>query len=89
MSNEIWIVAEQQEGKVRKVTYELLSAGAGFSKKTGSQVAAILLGSGLQEAVKHLSSFADKIYLVDDPSLKAYTSDAYLTNIAALIKEHQ
>jgi electron transfer flavoprotein alpha subunit len=88
MPNEIWVVAEQQEGKVRKVTYELLSVGAEFSKKTGWPVAAILLGSGLQEAVKTLSPFADKIYLIDDPSLAAYTSDGYLANIAKLINEH-
>jgi electron transfer flavoprotein alpha subunit len=89
MPGEIWVFVEQREGKVKKITYELLSAGAEFSKKTGSQVAAILLGSGLQEAVKTLSSFADKIYLIDDPSLAAYTSDAYLANIATLIKEHK
>ena len=89
MPNEIWVFAEQREGKVRKVTYELLSAGAEFSKKTGSRVAAILLGTGLQEAAKNLTAFADKIYLIDDPSLTAYTSDAYLANIAPLIKEHQ
>lgn len=89
MSNEIWVFAEQQEGKVRKMTFELLSAGSEFSKKTGSQVAAILLGSGLQEAVKSLTSFADKIYLIDDSALAAYTSDAYLLNMAPLIKEHQ
>jgi len=89
MPNEIWVFAEQQEGKVKRVTYELLSAGAEFSKKTGSQAAAILLGSGLQEVVKTLSPFADKIYLIDDPSLAVYTSDAYLINMATLIKEHQ
>ena len=89
MSNEIWVFAEQQEGKVRKVAFELLSAGAEFSKKTGSQVAAILLGSGLQEAVKSLIPFADKIYLMDDPAFASYTSDAYLINMAPLIKEHQ
>jgi electron transfer flavoprotein alpha subunit len=89
MSDEIWVFAEQQQGKVRKVTFELLSAGAEFSKKTGSQMAAILLGSGLQEAAKSLTSFADKIYLIDDLSLASYTSEAYLINIAPLIKEHQ
>ena len=89
MSNEIWVFAEQQEGKVRKVTYELLSAGIEFSKKAGSQVAALLLGSGLQEAVKNLTPFADKIYSIDNPSVAAYTSDAYLADMAALIKEHQ
>ena len=88
MANEIWVFVEQQQGKVKKVTFELLSAGAEFSKKTGSQIAAILLGSGLQEAVKSLTSFSDKIYLVDDPSLASYTSDAYLINMAPLIKEY-
>ncbi len=89
MSGEIWVLAEQQEGRVRKVTFELLSAGAEFSKKTGAPLAAILLGSGIQEAAKNLASFADKIYLMDDPSLASYTSDAYLVHLAPLMKEHQ
>ena len=89
MPNEIWVLAEQQEGKVRKVTFELLSAVAEFSKKTNQAVGVILLGSGLQEAVKGLTPYADKIYLIDDPSLASYTSDAYLVNMAPLIKEHR
>ena len=52
MSNEIWVFAEQLEGKVKKITYELLSAGNQFSKKTGQSVAVLLLGSGLEEAVR-------------------------------------
>jgi electron transfer flavoprotein alpha subunit len=89
MANEIWIFAEQQDGKVRKVTFELLTAGTEFSKKTGQQVAAVLLGSGLQDAVKGLIPFADKIYVLDDPGLTPYNSDAYLINLAELVKEHQ
>jgi electron transfer flavoprotein alpha subunit len=89
MSNEIWVFAEQREGKVRKVIFELLSAGAEFSKKSNQAVGAVLLGSGLREAVKSLTPFADKIYLVDDPALASYTSDGYLFNMALLIKEHQ
>src|SRR5512139_3357528 len=89
MSNEIWVFVEQREGKVRKVAFELLSASAEFSKKTGSQVGAIILGSGLQEAVKTLTPFADKIYVIDNPALASYTSDSYLINMASLIREHQ
>ena len=89
MSNEIWVFAEQREGKVRKVTFELLSAGAEFSKMSNQAVGAVLLGNGLQEAVKSLTPFADKIYLMDDPALASYTSDAYLIHMAPLIKEHQ
>jgi electron transfer flavoprotein alpha subunit len=87
MSNEIWVFAEQQEGKVRKVTFELLTAVAEFSKKINQAVGVILLGSGLQEAVKGLTPYADKIYLIDDPALASYTSDAYLVNMAPFIKE--
>jgi electron transfer flavoprotein alpha subunit len=89
MPNDIWILAEHQEGKVKKIAFELLSAGIGFSKKTGQEVAVLLLGSGLEEAVKNLIPFADKIYLMDAPSFTPYTSDAYLTSIASLVKKHQ
>jgi len=89
MPNEIWVFAEQQDGKVRKVVFELLTASTEFSKKTGQEVAAILLGSGLQDAVNNLKRFADKIYLFDDPGFTPYTSDIYLANIAELVMEHQ
>jgi len=89
MANEIWVFAEQQDGKVRKVVFELLTASTEFSKKTGQEVAAILLGSGLQDAVNNLKRFADKIYLLDDPGFTPYTSDIYLANIAELVMEHQ
>ena len=89
MPNEIWVFAEQQEGKVRKVTFELLTAVAEFSIKTNQAIGVILLGSGLQQAVKGLTPYADKIYLIDDPALASYTSDAYLVNMAPFIKEHQ
>jgi electron transfer flavoprotein alpha subunit len=89
MPNDIWVFAEQQDGKVRKVAFELLSACAEFSKKTRQEVSAVLLGSGLQEVARTLTPFADKIYCVDHPSLLSYTSDAFLMNIASLVKEHQ
>ncbi len=89
MAKEIWILGEQQEGEVRKVTFELLTAAAEFSKKTKQTIGVLLLGSGVQEAVKRLTPYADKIYVIDDPALSSYTSDAYLAVIAPLIKEHQ
>jgi len=89
MANEIWILAEHQEGEVRKVTFELLTAGAEFSKKTKQAVAVLIVGSGLQEAVKSLTPCADKIYLFDDPALASYTSDAYSAIVAPFIEEHR
>ncbi len=89
MPNEIWILAEHQEGKVKKVTFELLGAANDFSKKTGQPVAALLLGKGLEESVKGLTPFADKIYLLDHPIFSPYTSDAYSQAVKTLVEEHQ
>ncbi len=89
MANEIWILAEHQDGKVKKIALELLTAGIDFSKKTGQEVAGLLLGKGLEEAVKVLRPYADRIYVLEDPSLTPYTSDAYLASIASLVREHQ
>jgi len=89
MANEIWVLAEHQDGKVKGITFELLSGGVEFSKKTGQKVVALLLGSGLEEATKGLLPFADKIYLLDHPLLSPYTSDAYESALLPLLKEHQ
>jgi len=89
MGDAIWVFAEQLEGRVRKVALELLSACDEFSRKTGQEVCAILLGHGLGEAIKSLTPFADKVYVLDDPGFVPYVSDAYLTHIARLVKEQQ
>ena len=89
MANEIWVFAEQHEGRVRKVAFELLSAGAEFSEKTGQKLGVVLLGQGLDQAVDSLKPFAEKIYVMEDPALATYLSDAYLMNIAPLVMEQQ
>jgi len=89
MSNEIWVLAEQQEGRVKKITFELLSAGHEFSKKTGQALAAVLLGNGLNGVVKSLTPYADKVYLLDNPALSPYTSDAYQAGLIPLVTERQ
>ncbi len=89
MPNEIWVLAEHQDGRVKKIAFELLSAAIEFSKKTGQEVAVLLLGKGIDESVKSLTPFADKVYVIDDPSFTPYTSDAYLMSIASLVKEQQ
>ncbi|MGQ9509272.1 MAG: electron transfer flavoprotein subunit alpha/FixB family protein [Thermodesulfobacteriota bacterium] len=87
MQNEIWILAEHQDGKVRTITFELLSAGIEFSKKTGMKVASLLIGTGLNGAVKSLTSFSDKIYLLENPALNTYTSEGYELSLLPLIRE--
>ena len=41
---DVWVFAEQREGKIQSVAYELLSEGQKLAAECGSQLCAVLLG---------------------------------------------
>ena len=49
MSNQVWIFAEQRDGKVKKTAFELLAKATDLAQQLGSQVTAVLLGSGVAD----------------------------------------
>jgi electron transfer flavoprotein alpha subunit len=57
--------------------------------KLGEELVAVLLGSGVEKLTDRLAEYADKVFWVDDPALAQYTTDAYATVLANLLKEHQ
>jgi electron transfer flavoprotein alpha subunit len=82
----VWIVAEQVNGKLRGVTFELLAKGRALADKLGEPLSAVLLGynvKGLTEALG--ASGADVVYVSDQEPLARFTTDGYTDVIAALI----
>jgi len=85
MAQEIWIVAEQREGQLRKVSFELTSEAKRLADQMGQSVTAILLGSNIKEKAPELGKYgADKVIVADDNRLATYTTDAYVSVIAQL-----
>jgi electron transfer flavoprotein alpha subunit len=89
MAGEVWVFAEHQNGKVRKTTLELLGKGGELAKAAGMELAALVLGSGVDGLAKELISYADKVYHWDDPLLERYNSDCYCQVIASQAKKEQ
>jgi electron transfer flavoprotein alpha subunit len=89
MAKGIWVFAEVKDGNIRKITFELLSQGRKMAAKTGDELTAVLLGSGVQKLTDRLAEYADKVFWVDDPALAQYTTDAYATVLTNLLKENQ
>ncbi len=86
----VLIFAEQENGKVHKVTYELLGKGRELADKLKKNLSAVLLGYKLEEEAKELIYHgADKVYLFDHPSLKEFDVIRYKQNIVNLIKKVQ
>ena len=51
MSNGVWIIAEHREGKLKKISFELLTVGRQLASKIGQPLAAILLGYEVDHVV--------------------------------------
>jgi len=87
---EVWIFAEQREGHVQGVVYELLNAGKKLANDRGTRLCAVLLGSGVAEQAGELfMRGADKVYLADHPSLKDYNDEPYSRILAKLARQYK
>ena len=85
MAQGIWIVAEQREGELKKISFELTSEAKRLADEMGQLVTAILLGSNIKEKAPELGKYgADKVIVADDNRLATYTTDAYVSVIAQL-----
>jgi len=81
-------IAEQRDGHFRKVTYEALSEGRRIADGMGTDLAALVIGSGVETAADELGQYgADKIIVADHPRLVEYLTDAYTTVVAGVIAE--
>jgi electron transfer flavoprotein alpha subunit len=90
MAQGIWIIAEQREGELRKVSFELVSEARRLADAMGQPVAAILLGSNIKEKAAELGKYgADKVIVADDDRLATYTTDAYVSVIAQLAQAQE
>lgn len=87
MPNGVMVIAEQRDGDIRKVSYEIVSEGKRLADSLGQDVTAVLLGSGVKDKAATLGHYgADKVQVADDPRLETYTTEAYVSVIAEVIK---
>jgi electron transfer flavoprotein alpha subunit len=89
MAKGVWIVAEQREGALRKVSFELASTARKLADQLGEEVGAVLLGSGVEAMAAQLGKYGvDKVFVADNPALEPYTTDAHAAAVAKAVKEN-
>ncbi|MGE5397793.1 MAG: electron transfer flavoprotein subunit alpha/FixB family protein [Chitinophagales bacterium] len=85
MAKGTWVVVDQRDGKIRKVTFELLSE----AQKFGDEVTAVVIGKGVAGLAADLGKFgADKVLVADADVFANYNTGAYVAQMAAMIKEY-
>ena len=74
----VWVFAEQNYGQVQEVAYELLATGRRLADDRKSELAAVLIGHNVTNAVASLiAAGADTVYVVDQPDLAEYEANVY------------
>jgi electron transfer flavoprotein alpha subunit len=87
---EVWVFAEQEEGRLSEVSLELLSKGRELADQLGVKLASFLLGHQVRSLTKTLvANGADKVYLSEDPILEHYQANSYTKVISRLIREQR
>jgi len=86
----VWVFAEQREGQIMPVVFELLGEGKKLAGEIGTELCAVLCGSNVKELVNELFAYgADKVYIADNEELKTYRTDAYVKVIFDAIKTYK
>jgi electron transfer flavoprotein alpha subunit len=85
----VWVFAEQRDGKLKSVAYELLSEGRKLADKLETELCAVCIGHNVEGAEKLVAYGADKVYLADDPALADHQEDFYTGVLVELIRKHR
>jgi len=87
---EVWVFAEQHQGKLADTPLELMSKARVLADTLGVKVAAVLLGNDVRELAERLIHYgADKVYLLEHPLLEHYQTNGYAKVIYDLIHKYE
>ena len=90
MPQGVCVVAEQREGVLRKISYEIVSEGRRLADELGQKLLVLLLGSNIKKQAEIFENYgADKVIFVDDPELEIYTPDVYKAVITQIIEKEE
>ncbi len=85
----VWVLAEQFDGHIESITYELLGEGRKLADDLGMELCAVLLGSDIAGRTKELiERGADKVYLADAPELAYFSDEPYAKVIIRMIRDY-
>ena len=84
----VYIFAEQVDGKLSGIAFELLGKANELAKDLDTDVTAVVVGSGIKDLADQLAEYgADKVIVIDDPECKEYRTEPYAHALASAINE--
>jgi electron transfer flavoprotein alpha subunit len=85
----VWVFAEQRDGRLKNVAYELLAKGRELADNLRTELSALCFGHGIDEINQLIAYGADKVYLVDSPDFVNNPEDLCTHQLVELIRQYQ
>ena len=86
----IIVFAEQREGAIENVVFELIGKGKELAGTLNEKVTAVLLGSNIESLTsKLIENGADRVLYVDAPELKNYDTEAYTQAFSKIVNDEK
>lgn len=84
----VWVYAEQREGQLQKVAFELIGTGREIADKLNEELTAVVLGKDIAGLAEECLAYgADKVIYVDDEKLENYNTEGYTEALCKLTNE--
>ena len=83
----VWTIAEQHNGRLKDVSFELLARGRSLADNLETRLASILIGHGVDEKEMNrlIAHGADEVYSLQRPELAEFTCETYSKLLQNLI----
>ena len=80
----ILVIAEHRQGVLNRATWEAVAAAQALAG--GEEVKLVILGAGVGALAQELAAAGvGDVLTIDDPTLEAYTADAYVTTLSQVV----
>jgi electron transfer flavoprotein alpha subunit len=89
MKGCVWTLAEQHDGKLKTVSFELLSRGRSLADKLGVKLCSVLIGPALEDLQELIHRGADEVIAVQDEALRFFCCEAYSAILESLIRDYK
>jgi len=86
----VWVWVEQFNSEAGSISWEMVGQGRTLADELETDLTACVLGHNVEEIAKQAIEYgADRVLLVDDPTLEAYRTEPYTAVLVGLVREYK
>jgi len=86
----VWTIAEQHEGALKEISFELLPRGRALADALDTKLATVVIGNGIDDdrLQELIARGADEVYSIQGPEMADFVCENYSNALASIIRTY-